>query len=373
MSRTESAAPHVVAVITPHGFGHGAIVTAVLPDLMVLRPDCRLTLVTTLPEASLRARLPLPFAYVHYAGPADFGMRMLSATAVDAEASLRDYLAAALRWPEVVAEMSGLLRSLRPDMVLTSISFAATAAARAIGVPSLGIGPFTWVEIVESLCPPGAERQRVLATMVEAYAAADAILHTEPRVPSALPGVVPVGPVALPGDDRREALRQAAGLAPQTRLAFVSLGGIPEPLDLESWALPDGWAWLAPDAEPGSGVVSAHRCGLSVSQAIASCDAVVTKPGYGTFVEAACAGVPLLYRERPDWPETPYLHAWYAARLPVTCIDSATFSAGGVGRHLPSQMTEPKALLNGAQENQPPANGPIGNGQCAAAVAGILG
>ena len=45
---------------------------------------------------------------------------------------------------------------------------------------------------------------------------------------------------------------------------------------------------------------------------LASVDAVVTKPGYGTFVEAACSGVPLLYVDRDDWPETPHFAAWLA-------------------------------------------------------------
>lgn len=39
---------------------------------------------------------------------------------------------------------------------------------------------------------------------------------------------------------------------------------------------------------------------------------MITKPGYGVFVEAACHGIPLLYLQRDDWPETPYLSAWLA-------------------------------------------------------------
>jgi UDP-N-acetylglucosamine:LPS N-acetylglucosamine transferase len=43
---------------------------------------------------------------------------------------------------------------------------------------------------------------------------------------------------------------------------------------------------------------------------LASVDAVLTKPGYGTFAEAACAGVPVLYVSRGEWPEQPYLVNW---------------------------------------------------------------
>ena len=37
---------------------------------------------------------------------------------------------------------------------------------------------------------------------------------------------------------------------------------------------------------------------------------MLTKPGYGTFTEAACAGVPVLYVARRDWPEEPHLVQW---------------------------------------------------------------
>jgi len=41
-----------------------------------------------------------------------------------------------------------------------------------------------------------------------------------------------------------------------------------------------------------------------------SADALITKPGYGSFVEAACNGVPVLYVPRHDWPEEPFLVPW---------------------------------------------------------------
>ena len=33
-------------------------------------------------------------------------------------------------------------------------------------------------------------------------------------------------------------------------------------------------------------------------------------PGYGTYAEAVCHGVPVLTIERRDWPETAYLNSW---------------------------------------------------------------
>lgn len=49
---------------------------------------------------------------------------------------------------------------------------------------------------------------------------------------------------------------------------------------------------------------------MSFGDLFASCDALICKPGYGSFVEAACSGVPVLYVSRADWPESPALIAW---------------------------------------------------------------
>ena len=50
--------------------------------------------------------------------------------------------------------------------------------------------------------------------------------------------------------------------------------------------------------------------GLPFIDVLASVDVVLTKPGYGTYTEAVCNGVPVLTIERPDWPETAVLNRW---------------------------------------------------------------
>jgi hypothetical protein len=66
----------------------------------------------------------------------------------------------------------------------------------------------------------------------------------------------------------------------------------------------EGWRVARDD------VRTIEATGLSFVDLLASCDALVTKPGYGSFVEAACNGVPVLYVPRGDWPEEGSLIAW---------------------------------------------------------------
>ncbi|MFM8797976.1 MAG: hypothetical protein ACKODT_03380, partial [Fluviibacter sp.] len=62
------------------------------------------------------------------------------------------------------------------------------------------------------------------------------------------------------------------------------------------------------------GIINAdHLCkatGFVFTDLLGWCDAVICKPGYGTFVESALAGTPVLYVERDDWPEQRVLVAW---------------------------------------------------------------
>jgi len=56
---------------------------------------------------------------------------------------------------------------------------------------------------------------------------------------------------------------------------------------------------------------------------LASCDLLMTKVGYGSFVEATAQAKPVLYLDRPDWPETPYLANWLRQHGNAAAIDEA--------------------------------------------------
>ena len=49
---------------------------------------------------------------------------------------------------------------------------------------------------------------------------------------------------------------------------------------------------------------------MGFSDLLASSDALLCKPGYGSFVEATCGGTPVLHVSRADWPESAALVEW---------------------------------------------------------------
>ena len=68
-----------------------------------------------------------------------------------------------------------------------------------------------------------------------------------------------------------------------------------------------------------------------LARVLASCDAVITKPGYGMFTEAACNGVPVLYVTRRDWPEEPCLVQWLRQNAACLEVERGMLLAGELG------------------------------------------
>jgi UDP:flavonoid glycosyltransferase YjiC (YdhE family) len=70
------------------------------------------------------------------------------------------------------------------------------------------------------------------------------------------------------------------------------------------WLVQQSWQIEHPDA------IILETLQISFCDLLASSDALICKPGYGSFVEAASSGVPVLFVSRADWPESPALIEW---------------------------------------------------------------
>jgi UDP-N-acetylglucosamine:LPS N-acetylglucosamine transferase len=92
---------------------------------------------------------------------------------------------------------------------------------------------------------------------------------------------------------------------------------------------------------------------MNFADVLASSDAVITKPGYGTFTEAAYAGVPVLYVTRRDWPEEPYLVRWLKENGTCLEVDRAVLHKGELDlvlQQLWSQGLPPRPNADGASQ-----------------------
>jgi hypothetical protein len=255
---------------------------------------------------------------------------MHDALRLEVEASLEAHLAFHADWSARVAAEAAALRQDGVDLVLSNVAYLPLAAARAAGLPALALCSLNWLDIFRHYLGERPQAQAILADMQAAYAGATAFLKPEPAMPMTdLPNTRRIAPIAEPGQCRRAELARRLGLREDARVVLMGMGGIGYRLSGLGWAGRGRIHWLVPDDWPSGPRV--HRfatTGMPFADLLASCDAVVTKPGYGTFVEAAAAAVPVVYLPRPDWPETPWLTRWLHRHARAAQIDETALEAG---------------------------------------------
>lgn len=306
-----SAAPHLLLAMSGHGYGHLSQCAPVINALWEQYPELRLTVCGSLPHAVVAARLDQDFNYRHI--ELDPVLRMFSAWEVDVSASIEVYRDFYSNREAGLQQDLSLLREIRPDLVLADIPYRILLAAQQAGVPAICLCSLNWAAIYTAYCVGSRESAAIVGHMLSGYRAAQAFLAPAPALPMPeLDNYRSIGPIARTGTGRVAALQQRSGLPAGTRYVLVAMGGIATRLPLENWPRMEGVAWVfaEPVASPRDDIVLFDTLSISFIDMLASAAAVFTKPGYGTYAEAICNGVPLLALERPDWPETRYLNDW---------------------------------------------------------------
>jgi hypothetical protein len=303
--------PHLVVSISGHGFGHVAQTAPILNTLheriSKSSTQLRITVRTTVAIAQLRSRILVPFNHMTSVG--DIGMVMSSAVDILAGESKAAYRAFHADWEARVAEEARLLRELDADFVFSNVGYLPLAGAQRAGIPNAALCSLNWADIYRHYFGNDAIAEQIQGC----YANADAFLRTTPGMSmTSLTNILPVSPIAAVGTNRREELNMRHKFSADEKLVLVSLGGIASRLPIECWPHIDCVRWLVQDSwgvnHPDAIILETLQ--MSFCDLLSSSDAMICKPGYGSFVEAASCGVPVIYINRPDWPESPALIAW---------------------------------------------------------------
>lgn len=315
--------------ISAHGLGHLAQTAPVLDALHELAPGLRLTVRSALPRERLALRIAADF--IHVPAARDFGFVMHNAVDIDLAASARRYREFHTGWPQRVAAEAAWLRQHGVDAVLSNVAYLPLAGAAAAAIPAACLCSLNWAELFAHYfgCEPWAAE--IHAEMLAAYNAGRGFLRLTPGLPMAdLTGRRDIAPIAQLGRRDRAAVARLLDLEESERWILLGMGGLTFHLPLEDWPHTPGFKWLLPgESQIGRDDVRYFDLfGPAFSDLLASVDAVITKPGYGTFVEAACGGIPILYLERDDWPETRHFAAWLAQHARAQVLTRQRLMAG---------------------------------------------
>ncbi|MBI4936754.1 MAG: hypothetical protein HY846_00790 [Nitrosomonadales bacterium] len=346
--------PNLLVDISSHGFGHIAQTAPVVNELAQHIPGLCITLRTTAPASYLRQRFLCDFRHLPVA--LDFGMHMTNAVDVEAEKSALAYRAFHAGWDEKVEQEARAMRALQADVLLANVPYLSLAAACLASVPAIAMCSLNWADIYRHYCAEDAACGTISAQMLEAYNSARCFLKIQPALPMAdIPSARNIGPVARVGSNQRAQLSEKLRLRNDEKLVLVAMGGMEFRLPVERWPRLPGVHWLIPQAweVERSDMPALESMGIAFGDVLASCDTVLTKPGYGTFVEAACAGVPVLYVARKDWPEEPYLVNWLKRNGLCAEVERERVLTGELGDLLAQVWRMPapsRPLATGASE-----------------------
>jgi hypothetical protein len=299
--------PLIWCSISGHGFGHAAQVVPVLNDLGRRVPGITVLLNTSVPASFFEPRLKVPWRLT----PAqqDIGCIQHGPLRIDVPATWDAHRRFHLQWGERIA----------PALVLSDISHMATAAGAEARVPTVALCSLSWDVVLELYARPGdAEHQGMIQHIRDAYAGADCLIRPSPGVPvKAFRKVMDVEAICEPHASRRRELRAALHVSESECLVLVGFGGIAYhefPYSLLDSMLP--FRFIV-----GAGVPSGLKRVLSIKDVawpfhtvLSSVDVLMTKPGYGTIVEAVALQTPVVYVRRYHFADeqvlVDYLHRY---------------------------------------------------------------
>lgn len=316
-------------VVTAHGYGHASRQMEILRALLGRRSTARAAVLTAAPEAVFRDYLdadPAVSARVSVIPyRADVGVVQKDGLTLDRDATLRA-LAERFADPEQAeAELAARLAALRPAVVVADLPPVAFAAAARLGVPSVGVGNFDWAWIYGHYAqrdPAFAPYERLCRRW---QSLATAAVHLAPGPP--LVGfreVVAAAPLARALLVDAAAVRARLAVPKGDHAVLVSFGG--HGLDDPQRRIPPlpGITWiLAPPMPDLRRPDTRFAPELPYLALLAACDAVLTKPGYGIVCEAARHRTRVLYTDRGDFPEYPWLVDWLVENAPAVHVPAA--------------------------------------------------
>ena len=314
---------HLVISLSDHGFGHIGQTAPIVRELKKKVPGIKVTIRSASPKMKLIERFGTGVEIID--AKLDIGMVQLDALNVDVEKSYQAYKDFHENWDFNVTQEANALSTLKADLVLSNISYLSLAGAKSANIPAIAYCSLNWFDIFQYYFGKRASAQPILAQMRSAYDNADRFIIPEPGM--LMPGIknkVLVGPVAQLGKDQCDNILSQYNLPNHSHIVLISLGGMKLHTSPTLWPHIDNIIYLVPDDWDTSGrndMIKIGSLDYPFIDLMCSCDVLIAKPGYGSFVESACTGTAVLYLERVNWPEIKSLTDWLQSKVNCAMLD----------------------------------------------------
>jgi len=323
---------HLVIALSSHGFGHIGQTAPIVQALQKQLPNLRVTIRSNAPKSKLLERFGQNIDIQQT--NTDVGMIQASALQVSESESAEAYRDFHSHWEDKVSVEAAQLSALDADLVLANVPYLALAGAKRANIPSIAMCSLNWADIYQHyFLGVRPEADNIFQQILAAYQSARLFLQLTPSM--LMPGLQNtkvIGPVAQLGKTRKTEIVEQTDLHSDQRLVMLSLGGMDLRLPVNSWPRQPGLRFIVPASwnSQHPDTIDLECLNMPFADILASCDALIAKPGYGSFVEAACLGIPVLYLQRKNWPEIDCLIDWFRQHGRCAEIHPDDFATGNV-------------------------------------------
>lgn len=309
--------PSLWCAISGHGYGHAAQVVPVLNALGVLVPDATAILRTTVPASFFHNRLAIRWELSP--GQQDIGCIQDGPLKIDIDATWTAHERFHGTWEARLSNEVAAMQAAAPALVIADTPYLAIEAGSRAQIPTVALASFTWDLVLKEYChATNNSHQRLIQHIRGSYAKAHTALRITPAPKiDAFSSMIDIGPIGNPASSERDRLASALALASGEKTVLVGFGGIPLtslPLTHIEALRPYRFLVDGPVPPGYSRAHSIQTLPFSFRTLLASVDVIMTKPGYGTIIEAVALQQPVVYVRRYNFadeaPLVDYLHRY---------------------------------------------------------------
>jgi L-arabinokinase len=348
----------IVFYVSGHGFGHATRTIEVINAVLASRPETRIGVRTSAPRwlFDLTVKGKIAFSTLE----CDTGVVQVDSLTLDEADTIRRAWAFHGDLVSRAASETRILRELGAGLIVGDIPPLAFAVSAASGIPSIGLGNFTWDWVYADY-----PRVRLAPSLLPAIRAAYAKGSMALRLPMSggfetFSNVKDIPMIARHATRTKQEVCKLLKLPADKPIVLMSFGGHGLPgLDTDVLGkfkkftavgvehLPVGRTRKsALAARKGSFVrvneEAMYNVGVRYEDLVGAADAVVTKPGYGIITECIANDTAMLYTSRGHFPEYDVLVEEMPKYLRTAFIGQDELFAGKWEAPLKKLLAKPK-------------------------------